>query len=162
MKRTAFIVRLSLNSPATSLSAHLKFARGVYLHSRPLASRTMADASEPANAGGDTPVLDGTSAAGADGSAPVLGADGQPISKSALKKLAKLKELEAKKASAAAVAEARAKATPAAASGEEGAAAKKASYLLACSVAPSAGVPRGSAITISIADVPVSAAWRYT
>ena len=86
----------------------------------------MSSPAENAAAAAETPVLDGVSAAGADGSAPVLSADGQPISKSALKKLAKLKEIEAKKAAAAAAAEARA-ATAAKAPAEESATSKKVS-----------------------------------
>ena len=45
--------------------------------------------------------------------AVVLGADGQPLTKSGLKKLQKIKELEAKKAASAAAAEARAAAAAA-------------------------------------------------
>ena len=79
-----------------------------------------------AMAAADSPiVLDGTSAAGADGSATVLSADGQPISKSALKKMQKLKEIEAKKVSAAAAAEARA--ATAKSTTEDSSAAKKVS-----------------------------------
>lgn len=90
---------------------------------RPLRTCTpMADAAaagaEPSGA-----ALDG--AAGADGAAPVLGPDGQPISKSALKKMAKLKELEAKKAASAAAAAARASTAAKTPTTEESAAAAK-------------------------------------
>ena len=89
---------------------------------QPAARGSMADTKEDVAAAVEAP-----EGGAADGAAPALGADGQPLSKSALKKAAKLKELEAKKAATAAAAEARAKAAPATPAGEEGAASKKAS-----------------------------------
>ena len=81
--------------------------------------RMSSPAEIPAAAAVDTPMSD---AAGAEGA--VLGPDGQPMTKSGLKKLAKQREFEAKKAAAAAAAEARA-AVAAKAPADESAASKK-------------------------------------
>jgi trimeric autotransporter adhesin len=153
--------------PALSRAPTSMLARRVLLFRRALLSQAirplrtctpMADAA--AAAAGAEPA--GAALDGADGAAPVLGPDGQPISTSALKKLAKLKELEAKKAASAAAAAARATTAAKTPTAEESAAAAK-KVSSTPHAAPPPGVPqsRPSGGTAGwVAERAQRAAWR--